>query len=107
MNIQFGKRCSGLLLFIPVSGYDICGDRMLGRRCLCSGASMFIIEYICPAMMLLLNCFIRLRALWADMCDWKKAIFSEGSQDGGLAMVAMCGSRRWYRCRYYSEALFL
>ena len=43
-NIQFGKRWSGLLLFIPVIGYDICGDRMLGSKCVCSGASMFIIE---------------------------------------------------------------
>ena len=44
VNIQFGRRWSGLLLFIPVSGYDMCGDSMLGRRCVCSGASMFIIE---------------------------------------------------------------
>ena len=57
-------------------------------------------------MMELLNFLIRLRALWADMCDWKKVTFSDGSHDGGLAMVAMCGSRRWYRCRY-SEALFV
>ena len=31
-KVQLGSRWAGLLLFIPISGYDVCGDSMLGRR---------------------------------------------------------------------------
>ena len=37
-KIQGGNRLEALLRHMVISGYDICGDRMLGRRWRCSGA---------------------------------------------------------------------
>ena len=31
-KLQFGSRWEGLLRFIPIRGYDVCGDKMLGSR---------------------------------------------------------------------------
>lgn len=35
LNIQLGNQWRVLLLFIPVSGYGMCGNRMLSKRCVC------------------------------------------------------------------------
>ncbi len=37
-KIQGGGRFVGLLQQNDMSGYDVCGERMLGRRWRCSGA---------------------------------------------------------------------
>ena len=34
-KLQFGSRWEGLLRFIPIRGYDVCGESMLGRRWTC------------------------------------------------------------------------
>jgi hypothetical protein len=66
-------------------------DRMLGNRCVCSGASRFIMVYICPRMIDPLCCLIRPRALCGETCDWKSWRRSIGLLDGRQAMEAMCG----------------
>lgn len=40
---QIGSLCCALLHVIPTSGYDVCGDRMLGSRWMSSVFSMTII----------------------------------------------------------------
>lgn len=50
--------------------------------CVCSGALMFIMVYICTRITDLLNCFIRPLALWDEICDWKSRRQSVGVQDG-------------------------
>ena len=37
-KIQGASRFDGTLRHIPISGYDVCGESMLGRRCRCSTA---------------------------------------------------------------------
>jgi hypothetical protein len=37
-KIKGGRRFDGLLRHNAMIGYDVCGDRMLGRRWRCSGA---------------------------------------------------------------------
>ena len=44
--IQFGSLCCELLRLIPTSGYDVWGERMLGRRWRCSGADVPMAVYI-------------------------------------------------------------
>ena len=36
VKLQLGKWCFSLLRDMEISGYDVWGDRMLGRRCVCS-----------------------------------------------------------------------
>lgn len=36
VKLQFGRRLFLLLRHIDISGYDVCGTRILGSRCICS-----------------------------------------------------------------------
>ena len=40
---QFGSLCCAMLHDIPISGYDVCGDRMLGSTWTSVAFSMLII----------------------------------------------------------------
>ena len=51
-GVQSGSRCCEFDLFISTGGYDVCGERMLGRRCRCSGAWEATRLYSCPVRML-------------------------------------------------------
>ncbi len=50
--VQSGSRCCAFDLFMSTRGYDVCGERMLERRCRCSGAWVAIRLYSCPVRML-------------------------------------------------------
>lgn len=71
---QLGSLCDGLLQFIPINGYDVCGDRMLGSRCVCSGASAFIVLYIWFVTNAPQNDLMRPLALLVEMEDLKNVV---------------------------------
>jgi hypothetical protein len=50
--VQSGSRCCAFDLFMSTRGYDVCEERMLGRRCRCSGAIGWPSSYSCPVRML-------------------------------------------------------
>ena len=74
MKDQLGSLCDRLLRFIPINGYDVCGDKMLGSRCVCSGASVFIVLYIWLVTNSPQNDLMRPLALFVDMEDSKKVV---------------------------------
>ncbi len=49
---------------------------MLGNRCKCSGASLYMVEKSCPVTILSQYCFIRLRALCREVCCSKRVMSS-------------------------------
>jgi hypothetical protein len=49
---QSGSWCYAFDLFMLTRGYDVCGDRMLGRKCRCFDAWVAIRLNSCPVRML-------------------------------------------------------
>ena len=43
-KLQFKRRLEGLLLLRETSGYDVCGTKMLGSKCICSGAVWCVVS---------------------------------------------------------------
>lgn len=80
---------------MPISGYDICGDSILGRRWKCSGAEVPTFVYICPVMMFPKCFFSRLRALWREVWFSNIVVVSVDGHDGGQLSGAMWGSSVW------------
>jgi hypothetical protein len=98
-NVQLGSRWAGLLLFIPISGYDVCGDNMLGSRWVCSGSSRSIVAYIWLVTSVPQKDLILSRALLCDINDSKKAVLFSGLFLGPLQIELICGSNLWYRAK--------
>ncbi len=65
--LQLGSLCWELLLHIPTKGYDVCGERILGSRCLCSGALVCASLYICDVTISPEVFFRRLHALCGEI----------------------------------------
>ena len=67
--IQFGSLCCGLLLHIPISGYDVCGDSILGRRSSSCLSVLYVSVYICSVVIFPVNVLRRSRALFSEILD--------------------------------------
>jgi hypothetical protein len=67
--VQSGSQCCALDLFMSTRGYDVCGERIPGRGCRCSGAWVAIRLYSCPVRMLP-QCVLSLPlALCKEICN--------------------------------------
>ena len=51
-KLQFGSRLAGVLRFMEINGYEVCGLRMLGRRWECSGVLVTVVSYVSAVRML-------------------------------------------------------
>lgn len=90
---QLGNLLDMLLRFIPMSRYDVCGDKMLGSRWRCTGASICTVEYICWETRSLQNAFILLLRLCGDMADSKCDMRCSVGHFDPLQMALILGSR--------------
>lgn len=70
-KLQLSSRLVGLDRFIPMSGYDVAGVRMLGRRWACSGVVVNVVSYV-RSVSMLVQCFlIRSRMLLGESLVWR------------------------------------
>ena len=70
-KLQFGCLLDLLDLFIEISGYEVCGTRMLGRRWMCSGALIKVDSYVRSVSAWAQYCLMRDRMLCGDSFSWK------------------------------------
>jgi hypothetical protein len=83
------------LLDMAMRGYDVAGDRMLGRRWKCSGSLANTWLYSSAWTVAVLWSLRRLRALWGERVVRKYCERSVLGMVGGHAMAAMLGRMCW------------
>jgi len=95
-----------LLLHIPTSGYDVCGDKMLGIRWRSAFEFVLASWYICDVTMSPNTFFSRPRALCSEILVSNILKHSLVGVKGGQHNFTICGSSILYRCKQ-SESGFV
>ena len=105
--IQLGSRCCGLLLHIPINGYDVCGDSILGRRSKRCLSVLYVSVYICSVVIFPVNFLRRSRALLSEILDSNIGICSSLWMVGGQHNGPICGRSPLYMRRHVEVVLWL
>ena len=97
--LQLVSLCCVLLLHIPTSGYEVCGERILGSKCMCCLVFRLASLKIWDVTRSPKSFFNLLRALRRDILDSKTLMQSSDGHVLGQHKGAICGTKALYLCR--------